>query len=126
MKPAIYDAGVLIKADRNVRRVWAEHRVRLEAGMVPVVPTTVVAQVSRSAKQVGLRRLLRGCELVGLDEAAAHAIGGLLGRARTTDVVDGSVVAVASERGADIVSDDVDDMERLLTAAGHRARVIVP
>jgi hypothetical protein len=52
--------------------------------------------------------------------------GSLLGKARTGDVVDGTVVTVASERGADIVSDDVADMKCLLTAAGHRARVIVP
>ncbi len=38
MKSVVYDAGVLIAADRSKRRVWAEHRVRLEAGLVPLVP----------------------------------------------------------------------------------------
>ena len=57
MNPVVYDAGMLVAADRNVRVVWAEHRVRLEAGIVPVVPAPVVAQVSRSPQQVQLRRL---------------------------------------------------------------------
>jgi len=78
MRSAAYDAGILVAADRNVRAVWAEHRVRLEAGIVPVVPVPVVAQVSRSAAQVQLRRLLRGCEVAALTGEAAHAAGYLL------------------------------------------------
>jgi len=35
MTPVVYDAGVLVAADRNVRTAWAEHKVRLEAGVVP-------------------------------------------------------------------------------------------
>jgi hypothetical protein len=64
MTPIIYDAAVLVAADRNSRSAWVEHRVRLEAGILPVVPAPVVAQVSRSPRQVQLRRLLRGCEVV--------------------------------------------------------------
>jgi hypothetical protein len=88
MNPVVYDSGVLIAADRSERRVWAEHRVRLEAGLVPLVPSTVVAQASRSPKQVQLRRLLQGCEVVPFHDAAAHAAGALLGKARTSDVID--------------------------------------
>lgn len=126
MKPVVYDAAALIKADRNSRRVWAEHRVRLEAGVVPVVSAVVVAQSSRSPKQVGLRRLLRGCEVVKLDEEFAHAVGALLAKSQTSDVVDGSVAVLAARRGADVVSDDVDDMQRLFEASGHSARVLAP
>ena len=88
MRPVVYDAGVLIAADRCLRRTWAEHRVRLEAGHVPLVPCPVVAQASRSPKQAQMRRLLRGCEVVPFDETAAHAAGSLLGKTRTRDVVD--------------------------------------
>ena len=35
MKRVVYDTGVLIAADRSERRTWAEHRVRLEAGVIP-------------------------------------------------------------------------------------------
>ena len=82
MTPVVYDAGVLVAADRNVRQVWAEHRVRLEAGIIPVVPAPVVAQVSRSPAQAQLRLLLRGCEVAPLTERGAHAAGQLLGQAQ--------------------------------------------
>jgi hypothetical protein len=113
----------LIAADRSERRIWADHRIRLEAGIVPLVPTPVVAQASRSAKQAQLRRLLRGCEVVPFDEPAAHAAGALLGKTRTKDVVDASVAALAMRRKADVVSDDVEDIRRLLSAV--RAKVSI-
>jgi hypothetical protein len=48
----VYDAGILIAVDRNVRAIWAEHRVRLEARIVPLVPGSVVAQGSRSRQEM--------------------------------------------------------------------------
>ena len=77
MKSVVYDAGVLIAADHSKRRVWAEHRVRLEAGLVPLVPAPVVAQASRSPKQAQMRRLLRGCEVIGFDYGDWGRGGGL-------------------------------------------------
>jgi predicted nucleic acid-binding protein len=124
MRPVVYDAGVLIAADRSERRIWAEHRVRLEAGIAPLVASPVVAQASRSAKQVQMRRLLRGCEIVQFDEASAHAAGFLLGKTRTKDVVDASVAVLASKYRADVVSDDTEDIRRLLTAAHAKVSII--
>jgi predicted nucleic acid-binding protein len=124
MRPAVYDAGVLVAADRNVRAVWAEHRVRLEAGIVPVVPAPVVAQVSRSAAQVQLRRLLRGCEVTALTGEAAHVAGHLLGRAGVSDVVDAVVADTAARLHADVVTGDHEDIARLLDAAGADVRII--
>jgi hypothetical protein len=124
MKAVVYDAGVLIAADRSKRAVWAEHRVRLEAGLIPMIPASVVAQVSRSAKQAQMRRLLRGCEVVAFDEAAAHAAGALLGKTRTRDVVDASVVELSIRKVADIVSDDADDIRRLLAAANAKTSIL--
>jgi predicted nucleic acid-binding protein len=117
MTPAVYDAGVLVAADRNSRAVWADHRVRLEAGIVPVVPSPVIAQVSRSAQQVQLRRLLRGCEVTALTGEAAHAAGYLLGRAGTSEVVDAVVAHTAAQLHADVVTGDHADIARLLDAA---------
>jgi hypothetical protein len=125
VKPVVYDTGVLIAADRSERRTWAEHRVRLEAGFVPLVPAPVVAQASRSPKQVQMRRLLRGCEVIAFDEAAAHAAGSLLGEARTKDVVDASVALLAIQRGATIVSGDAKDLQRLLSAARAKKVTII-
>jgi predicted nucleic acid-binding protein len=120
MSGVVYDAGALVAAERNDRRLWADHRVRLEAGMVPIVPAPVVAQVSRSNRQMQLRRLLQGCEVLALDEPMAHAAGQLLGRSGTADIVDATVVTVAIVEQAEIVTGDRDDISRLANAAGAR------
>ena len=124
MTPVVYDAGVLVAADRSVRRVWADHRVRLESGILPVVPAPVIAQVSRSPAQVQLRRLLRGCDILSLAEHQAHAAGQLLGRAGSSDVVDAVVVQTATELRADVVTGDHADIGRLIDAAGSASHVI--
>jgi hypothetical protein len=122
--PVVYDAGVLVAADRNARGVWADHRVRLESGIVPVVPAPVIAQVSRSPAQVQLRRLLRGCEVVSLTEQKAHAAGQLLGRAGTSDVADAAVAQTAAELRADVVTGDRADIRRLIEAGGAASQII--
>lgn len=124
MTPVVYDAAVLVAADRNARNVWAEHRVRLEAGIVPVVPSLVVVQVSRSPTQVQLRRLLRGCEVVILTEQRAHFAGRLLGRAGSRDVVDAVVASTAAELRSDVVTGDRADIRRLLDAADAPGQII--
>jgi len=124
MRQVIYDAGVLVAAERNDRSAWADHRVRLEAGTVPVVPAPVIAQVSRSPAQAQLRRLLRGCEVVSLTEQGAHAAGRLMGRAGTSDVVDAVVAQTAAGLRADVVTGDRADIRRLLDAAGASSKII--
>lgn len=124
MTPVVYDAAVLVAADHNTRSVWAEHRVRLEAGVVPVVPSAVLVQVSRSPTQVQLLRLLRGCEVVALTEQRAHSAGRLLGRASSRDVVDAVVADTAAELCADVVTGDRDDIRRLLDAADASGQII--
>ena len=117
MNPAVYDAGALAAADRNERSTWAEHRVRLEAGVIPSVPAPVVAQVSRSARHAQLGRFLRGCDVVAFREVDAQATGRLLARSRTTDIVDAAVVVLAVDRVAEIVTADRADISHLLAAA---------
>lgn len=124
MTLVVYDAGVLVAADRNVRAVWADHRVRLEVGIIPVVPAPVIAQVSRSANQVQLRRLLRGCDVIPLTEQQAHAAGELIGRAATRDIVDAVVARTAADLHADVVTGDRADIRRLLQAAGATCHII--
>ena len=91
MSAVVYDAGVLVAADRNERRAWAEHKVRLELALFRWFPPVVV-QVSRSPQQAQLRRFLTGCVVVPLGESEAHEAGRLLGLTRTADVVDAVVV----------------------------------
>ena len=102
----VYDAGALIAADRSNRQVWADHRARLELGVVPVATAPVVAQVSRSGRQAQLRRFLRGCEAVPFAADEAHEIGALAGRSRSSDVVDVHVVAVAHRLGFSVLTSD--------------------
>ena len=120
----VYDAAVLVAADRNDRRAWAEHRFLLQAGVVPLVPAPVLAQVSCSGRQAQLRRFLRGCIVVPLDEPTAHAAGRLLGTAGTADVVDACVVIVAMRMRARIVTGDPEDIEALVAASGSLLTVV--
>ena len=124
MRSFVYDAAVLVAADRNERRTWAEHKVRLELGAIPLVPAPVVAQVSRSPKQAQLRRFLTGCLIVPLDESDAHKAGHLLGKARTADVVDAVVVTVALRNKAVILTSDINDIKRLVMAAGGEVALV--
>lgn len=109
----VYDAGVLVAAERNDRKVWADHRVRLEVGAIPVTTAPVVAQVSRSPRQAQLRRFLRGCDVVSLAPEEAHEVGAVLGKAGAVDVVDAHVVVAAAKVGATVLSSDPDDLRRL-------------
>ena len=124
MSGVVYDAGALVAAERSDRRLWADHRVRLETGVVPIVPAPVVAQVSRSPRQVQLQRLLRGCEVLALDESTAHAAGQLLGRSGTADFVDATVVTVAIAEHAQVLTSDPGNISRLADAAGARLVII--
>jgi predicted nucleic acid-binding protein len=112
----VYDAGVLIGADRDDRRIWADHRAQLEAGVIPMTTAPVVAQVSRSPRQAQLRRFLRGCDVVGFDPDQAHAVGVLLAKSGTTDVVDAHVAVTAARTGATVITSDPHD---LLGLASH-------
>jgi hypothetical protein len=95
MTEVVYDAAVHIAADRNDRRIWADHRALLEDGGVPMVPAPVVAIV------------------VPLDEAGAHAAGRLLAASGRADVVDASLVPGPELRaaGVDVEADDAKGRE---------------
>jgi hypothetical protein len=124
MSAVVYDAAVLVAADRNERRSWAEHKARLQLGVVPLVPAPVVAQVSRSPQQAQLRRFLTGCVVVSLGETEAHEAGRLLGMTKTSDVVDAVVVTTALRQKAVILTSDPEDMKRLVRASGREVTVI--
>lgn len=124
MRAVVYDAAVLVAADRNERRAWAEHKARLEFGVIPLVPAPVVAQVSRSPQQAQLRRFLTGCAVVPLVESEAHEAGRLLGLTKTADVVDAVVVTTALRQKAMILTGDRADMERLVRASGREVAVV--
>lgn len=121
----VYDAGVLVAADRNDRRTWADHRARLELGLAPVTTAPVVSQVSRSGRQAQFRRFLRGCDIKPFAPDQAHEVGALLGvAAGSTDVVDAHVVLAAHSYGATVVTSDAEDLSRLAACLASRIRIL--
>lgn len=119
----VYDTGALIAAERDNRRIWADHRARLEAGVVPVTTAPVVAQASRSPRQVQLRRFLRGCDIVAFEAIHAHPVGALLAKSATSDIVDAHVAVTASLTSAVVITSDPEDLRAL--AAHVRPRITI-
>lgn len=105
-----YDAGALIAAERNDRRIWALHRRALERAVVPTVPAGVLAQGWRGGPQAQMSRLLGGCRVEDLDDARARSAGAACGVAGTSDVVDAVVVIGAAARGDLVVTSDPGDL----------------
>ena len=119
----VYDAGVLVAAERGDRAVWADHRVRLELGVLPTTTAPVVAQVSRSGRQAGLRRFLRGSDVVAFAPDHAHAVGALLGGSGTHDVVDAHLVVTAASANATVLTSDPADLRQLVAHIEDPPRV---
>ena len=119
----VYDTGVLIAAERDNRHIWADHRARLEAGVVPVTTAPVVAQASRSPRQVQLRRFLRGCDIVAFEAIHAHPVGALLAKSATSDIVDAHVAVTASLTSAVVITSDPEALRAL--AAHVRPRITI-
>jgi len=113
---AVFDAGALIAFEKGDRRVVAIVVRALERRVSITVPAGVVGQVWRDGRrQVRLVRLL-GSEVVTvepLDDTRARAAGQLCAVARTSDVIDASVVLCARERRASVVTSDPHDLRRL-------------
>lgn len=116
MTGATLDAGALIAFERGKRRMVALVARALERGDILAIPAGVVAQVWRDAsRQVRLVRLLGSyvVEVVPLDDRTARGVGQLCGATGTADVVDGSLVLCARERGHAVVTADVRDLRRI-------------
>lgn len=119
----IYDAGALIAAERRSPRLLDMHRLFLDAGDTPIVPTIVLGQVWRGIpRQATLARLLKGCLLHELDEVMAKLGGELCGYAGTSDLAD-AVVAVLAARHGTVVTSDPDDLRLLTAATGRRVTI---
>ena len=106
------DTGALIAADRNDREFWAFFKEASEREVVPVIPAPVLAQV------------VKACFVEPLEEGLAKQAGELLGRAKTSDVVDAAVVAGAAGRGDVVLTSDPRDLRRLAAVAVGTVEVI--
>lgn len=119
LRPVVYDAGALIAAERGRADIWRTHRSYLTAGGVPLVPAPVVAQVWRDgSRQARVAQLLKGCDIAALHDTSAREIGELLGRASTSDPVDGAVAVIAASLGAVVATSDPEDIRHLLDHLG--------
>lgn len=72
---------------------------------------------------MNLARLLRGVDERSIDPAASRRIGALLKSAGAADVVDASIVDVASN-GDEVLTGDTDDFAVLANAAHKRISII--
>jgi len=115
------DAGALIALDRApdaqvARRVLALLARAEERKFRVTIPATALAQAIRNpARQVRLARLIRqpSTDLVSLDGPDATAVGMLLARTKTADIVDAHVVVCAQRTGQSVVTSDAADLRRL-------------
>lgn len=114
----VYDTGALVAGERNDRAMWAFHDAALRRGLTPIVPAGVLAQAWRGGPQARLSQLLRGCVTEPLDERLARDVGALCATAETSDIVDASVLLIATARRAAVVTSDEPDISHLATSAG--------
>jgi hypothetical protein len=110
------DAGALIAASRDDRRFWVWWTWWTLHGRVASVPSPVVAQVWRGARDDRLARVLVGCREVPLDPTMSRRTGELCGRAVTSEVVDAFVILSAADWQDDVLTSAPDD---LVSLAGH-------
>ncbi len=116
MSGITFDAGGLIALDRNDRRVLSLLARAQERGMRITVPATALAQAMRHpARQARLSRLIRqaSTDLVPLGGLDATAVGLILARTQTADIVDAHVVLSAERAGQAVVTSDAGDLRRL-------------
>jgi len=116
----ILDAGALLAYGRGDNRLRAWIRQAKWTSTDMRTTTGAVAQVWRNgAQQAHLATLLRSVFEVELGRTEARRIGTLLGRCRSTDVVDGSIMDAAVD-GDEILTSDPDDIAALSAACGKR------
>lgn len=116
MNGTTFDAGGLIAVDNNDRRVLALIERARERGARITIPATALAQAMRNpARQARLSKLIRqpGTDLVALDGPDATAVGLLLARTATADIVDAHVAICAIRAGQAVVTSDAADLRRI-------------
>ncbi len=120
---ATYDTGALLAAEAGDREMWALHRRILERAVRPVIPAPVLAQAWRGGPRPLLSRLLKGCDVESLSEETARAVGALLARAGTSDIVDATVVLNAAAKDHAVLTSDASDLRALAEAHGTKVDI---
>ncbi|SBW28664.1 PilT protein domain-containing protein [Candidatus Protofrankia californiensis] len=118
-----YDTGALLAAEAGDREMWALHRRILEREVRPVIPAPVLTQAWRGGPQPLLSRLLKGCDVEPLSEETARAVGALLARAGTSDIVYATVVLNAASTDRSILTSDAPNLRALVEAHGTKVGI---
>lgn len=116
MSATILDTGELIGLEHNDRRVVAIVARALEHHDPLLVAAGVVVRAWRDGRRQARLSLLLGaeiCQVVSLDDRQTRASGQICGTAGTSDVVGSSMVVVARDHRAGVVTSDLDDLRRL-------------
>jgi Ser/Thr protein kinase RdoA (MazF antagonist) len=122
----VLDSGALIAIERNERSMWARLKAAEVTRELPLTHGGVVGQVWRGGpRQARLARALQGVDVRPLDRALGRAVGELLAKTSSSDVIDAAVVLLAAD-GDDIVTLDRRDFEALVRAAGRHVELIRP
>ena len=120
----ILDAGFLISVDRGERASREFLTAALGHGTPLNTTQPVVGQVWRNgARQARLARFLDAVTIHPFDDG--RAVGGILARSGTTDVVDAHLVVLALQMSEPILTGDTTDIGILVASlSDHRPRVL--
>jgi predicted nucleic acid-binding protein len=121
----VLDAGAFIAVDRNQRSTVALLVAARDAGIPFATSANVVAQVWRNerGRQAHLGRFLRSVSIQPVDNTMARQAGILLGKSKTRDVVDATLVLIATP-GDQIVTSDRPDLERLAKVVSQSIQIV--
>ena len=121
----VLDAGALVAVERADRHTIALIKQELLSGRAPLTHGGVVGQVWRggAGRQAPLARLLPALDVAALDVTLGRRAGVLLGRSRTTDVIDAALVLLM-EDGDILLTSDLPDLEPLAAAAGLHVDIV--
>jgi predicted nucleic acid-binding protein len=109
----ILDAGFLVSVDRGERAAQEFLHAALQRETPLNTTEPVVAQVWRNgSRQARLARFLTTITIHSFTDG--RAVGAILARSGTSDVIDAHLVAVAVEYGEPILTGDVTDIEQLV------------
>ena len=105
----------------------AGHKIRLKAGVVPLLPAPVLSQAwAPGGQHAMLHKVVKGCLVMPFTDDHARGVAALCRGAGLTDVVGGFVALTAIMHDhATVITSDVDDIRRLVTAVPSRSRVVV-
>lgn len=114
---------MLIAIDRGEASARALLAALLRSGRTPHTTHPVLAQAWRDgARQSRLARFTNAATIHPFDDGPA--VGTILARSGTSDVVDAHLVAIGVSTGLPILTGDVDDIRRIVEAVAPTTTVL--